>query len=55
MPELKGTFRVVGDLTVDRLVQRVFLSDFARSAEVHKPLTTGFSHGFAELVADELL
>ena len=41
--------------TVQRLLDRVFIPDFAASRELYEPIPLRWTHGLAELFADELL
>jgi cardiolipin synthase len=41
--------------TVQKLIDRVFIPDFAASTELHEPIPLRWTHRFAELIADEIL
>ncbi|MEE8365663.1 MAG: phosphatidylserine/phosphatidylglycerophosphate/cardiolipin synthase family protein [Gammaproteobacteria bacterium] len=41
--------------TVQKLIDRIFIPDFAASTELHEPIPLRWTHRFAELIADEIL
>jgi phosphatidylserine/phosphatidylglycerophosphate/cardiolipin synthase-like enzyme len=41
--------------TVQKLVDRVFIPDFATSRELDKPIPLRWTHRIAEVIADEVL
>ena len=41
--------------TVQKLLDRVFMPDFAASKELYEPIPLRWTHRFAELIADEIL